>query len=116
MKNILVVIALLIAVTLTAQTDTAAIKKVVYPKGYQEKIDVVYSEIGDWKGREDIYYNPTAARPTPIIFNIHGGGWNHGVKEGQGGFSAFFKMDFPFVKIHLFFVDTQNNFFDKYIF
>ena len=99
MKKILVVISLLIAVTLTAQTDTATIKKVVYPKGYTAKIDAVYSEIDDWKGREDIYYNPTAVKPTPIIFNIHGGGWNHGVKEGQGGFSAFFKMGFAAANI-----------------
>ncbi|MFY7964322.1 MAG: alpha/beta hydrolase fold domain-containing protein, partial [Chitinophagaceae bacterium] len=43
---------------------------------------------------EDIYYNPTAPKPTPIVFNIHGGGWNHGVKESQTGYGSFFKMGF----------------------
>lgn len=99
MKKILNVFSLLLVFNVQAQTDTATVKKVVYPKGYEENIDAVYSEIGDWKGREDIYYNPTAAKPTPVVFNIHGGGWNHGVKEGQGGFAAFFKMGFAVANI-----------------
>ena len=99
MKKIVAIFALLFVSNLIAQVDTPAVKKVVYPNGYTEKIDAVYSETGDWKGREDIYYNPTAATPTPIIFNIHGGGWNHGVKEGQGGFSSFFKMGYAVANI-----------------
>jgi len=99
MKQLLIIFSVMIAFTVQAQTDTAAVKKVVYPKGYEEKIDAVYSEIGDWKGREDIYYNPTATKPTPVVFNIHGGGWNHGVKEGQGGFAGFFKMGFAVANI-----------------
>ncbi|MDI9364122.1 MAG: alpha/beta hydrolase [Flavobacterium sp.] len=99
MKKLVIIFSAMLAFTAQAQTDTAVVKKVVYPKGYEEKIDAVYSQIGDWKGREDIYYNPTAARPTPVVFNIHGGGWNHGVKEGQGGFAAFFKMGFAVANI-----------------
>lgn len=99
MKKICFVFALFISVQLFAQEDTAAIKKVKYPAGYVAQIDAVYSEINGWKGREDIYYNPTASKPTPIIFNIHGGGWKNGVKETQGGFTTFFKMGYAVANI-----------------
>ncbi len=60
---------------------------------------MVYNEVNGWKGREDIYYNPTASKPTPVIFNIHGGGWNHGVKETQTGFNTYFKNGFAVVNV-----------------
>ena len=99
MKKIFVVLFLLLAVNLYAQQDTVAIKKVKYPVGYEAKIDAVYIEMNNWKVREDIYYNPTASKPTPVIFNIHGGGWNHGEKETQGGFTPFFKLGFAVANI-----------------
>ena len=98
MKKIFILLFISASVNLFAQTDTA-VKKVEYPKGYAAQIDAVYSEIDGWKGREDIYYNPTATKPTPVVFNIHGGGWNHGVKETQGGFSTFFKIGFAVVNV-----------------
>ena len=48
MKKIFVVLFLLLAVNLFAQQDTAAVKKVKYPVGYEAKIDAVYIEINDW--------------------------------------------------------------------
>ena len=33
------------------------------------------------------------------MINIHGGGWNHGVKESQTGFNTFFKMGFAVANI-----------------
>lgn len=98
MKKIFILLFISASVNLFAQTDTA-VKKVEYPKGYAAQIDAVYSEIDGWKGREDIYYNPTVTKPTPVVFNIHGGGWNHGVKETQGGFSTFFKIGFAVVNV-----------------
>ncbi len=108
MKKILFIALVAISSTAIAQIedtavakkqDTLVIRKVKFPIGYRANIDAVYSEIGDWKGREDIYYNPTAKTPTPVIFNIHGGGWNKGVKEAQGGFDMFFEMGFAVVNV-----------------
>ena len=59
----------------------------------------MYVEVNGWKGREDVYYNANAAKPTPVVFNIHGGGWNHGVKESQTGYGSWFKMGFAVANI-----------------
>jgi acetyl esterase/lipase len=107
MKKVLSVIFLFVSIQLIAQeenaipkkTDSTTYKKVEVPAGYQSSIDVVYAEIDGWKGREDVYYNPASTKPTSVIFNIHGGGWNHGVKEQQGGFNTFFKVGFAVVNI-----------------
>lgn len=107
MKKVLLITFLFISIQLIAQeenaipkkTDSTTYKKVEVPAGYQSSIDVVYAEIDGWKGREDVYYNPASIKPTPVIFNIHGGGWNHGVKEQQGGFNTFFKVGFAVVNI-----------------
>lgn len=74
--------------------DTTAYKPVEYPEGYQAKLDVVYTKVGDWSGRIDLYLPPAGKGPSPVIINIHGGGWNKGVKESQTGFNTFFKMGF----------------------
>ncbi len=99
MKSIFAFIFCLFVSSVFAQTDSAVIKPVKYPKGYEAVIDAIYHEVNGWKGREDIYYNPTAKKPTPIIFNIHGGGWKNGTKESQGGFSTFFKMGYAVANI-----------------
>lgn len=74
-------------------------KPVVYPKGYESQIDLVYTKLGDWEGRLDLYFVKNPNKPTPLIINIHGGGWNHGVKEGQGGFNTYFKAGFAVANI-----------------
>ena len=86
MKRIFLFLFVATTINLFAQEDTG-VKKVQYPVGYEAKIDEVYSDINGWKGREDVYFNPKATKPTPVIFNIHGGGWNHGTKESQTGFN-----------------------------
>lgn len=51
-------------------------------------------------GREGwLYFQPNAEKPTPIIINIHGGGWKNGVKESQGGFSSFFQGRFSVANV-----------------
>jgi acetyl esterase/lipase len=97
-KKIFVIVSMLFAVNLFAQEDTA-VKKVAYPAGYEAQIDVVYNKGKDWEVKHDIYFNPKAAKPTPVVFNIHGGGWNHGTKETQTGFNSWFKMGFAVVNI-----------------
>lgn len=89
---------ILISINLFAQDEIAA-KKVAFPAGYIAKIDEVYTTVNDWKGREDIYYNPTATKPTPVVFNIHGGGWNHGTKESQTGYGSFFSNGYAVANI-----------------
>jgi len=69
-----------------AQTDT-----VVYPKDFTKKLNVEYAKVDDWTGLVDIYYHPNPGTPTPIVINIHGGGWNKGNKETQKGFGSWFK-------------------------
>ncbi|MEI6265580.1 MAG: alpha/beta hydrolase [Sphingobacteriia bacterium] len=88
------------SLTLFGQTVSDTVyKPVVFPKGYEAKIDVVYTVVNGWEGKLDYYINPLSKQPTPIVINIHGGGWNHGVKEGQGGFSPFFKAGYAVANI-----------------
>ena len=78
-----------------AQVKDSIVKKpVTIPKDYVAQIDVVYTKVKDWEGRADLYISPNASKPTPILINIHGGGWRSGVKETQGGFNSFFKAGF----------------------
>ena len=89
----------LMVVCLSMFAQEAAVKKVEYPIGYESKIDVVYTKVKDWDGRLDVYFNPASTTPTPVIINIHGGGWNHGIKEGQGGFNTFFNAGFAVANV-----------------
>ncbi len=69
-----------------------SIKKVIVPDGYIAQLDVVYSKVGNWDGRMDLYLPPVEqGNKNAILINIHGGGWNHGTKESQTGFASFFK-------------------------
>ncbi|NDP27916.1 MAG: alpha/beta hydrolase [Flavobacterium sp.] len=86
---------LLFSYKATAQIKDSVLKKTVaIPKDYIAQIDVVYTKVKDWEGRADLYLAPKASTPTPIIINIHGGGWKSGTKESQGGFNSFFKAGF----------------------
>lgn len=89
----------LMVVCLSMFAQEAEVKKVEYPLGYESKIDVVYTKVKDWDGRLDVYFNPAGTTPTPVIINIHGGGWNHGTKEGQGGFNTFFNVGFAVANV-----------------
>lgn len=74
-------------------------KPVDYPEGYNAQIDVVYTQVNGWDGRMDLYTNPKSATPTPVVINIHGGGWNHGVKESQTGYGSFFKNGYAVANV-----------------
>jgi len=84
------------------------VKKVEFPANYTSQLDVVYARVNGWDGRLDVYCNPTASKPTPVVFNIHGGGWNHGTKESQTGFSSFFKKGFAVVNVEYRLVDVAK--------
>jgi acetyl esterase/lipase len=82
-----------------AQESDSAIKPVETPTGFTRQIDVVYAKGNNWEQKLDIYLPPNNGKPTPVVINIHGGGWNHGTKESQTGFNTFFKMGFAVVNI-----------------
>jgi len=100
MKNLMTILLCIFSATALAQeTADTAYKPVEYPAGYAAQLNVVYTKVKDWEGKMDIYNNPGAAKPTAVVINIHGGGWNHGVKESQTGFSTFFKAGFAVANI-----------------
>jgi acetyl esterase/lipase len=84
-------------VALFAQ-DTTTFKPVELPAGFTSQLNVVYTKAGDWEGKMDLYL-PKSDKPTPVVINIHGGGWNKGTKESQTGFTTFFKAGFTVVNI-----------------
>ncbi|TDE44885.1 alpha/beta hydrolase [Flavobacterium rhamnosiphilum] len=85
----------LLSLSMQAQENIEIVQKaVVFPANYSAKLDVVYTQVGDWEGRVDLYLAPNSKERTPVIINIHGGGWKSGVKETQGGFNTYFKEGF----------------------
>ncbi len=82
-----------------AQDSTAVNKPVPVPEGFTKQMDVVYKQVGDWKGRADIYLPPISDKPSPVLINVHGGAWRKGSKEAQGGFTTYFKLGFAVANI-----------------
>jgi acetyl esterase/lipase len=82
-----------------AVTDSSKFKVVPVPDGFTAQLNVVYAKVNDWDGRMDLYLPPAEGAPTPVIINIHGGGWNHGAKEEQSGFAPYFKAGFAVANI-----------------
>lgn len=80
-------------------TDTATYKPVVYPTGFSSQLNVVYTNVIGWDGLMDLYLPPKEKGLSPVVINIHGGGWNKGVKESQTGFNTFFKAGFAVANI-----------------
>ena len=99
MRSIFFIAMMMVWVSLSAQTADTVYKQVEYPDGYTAQLNVVYTKVKDWEGRMDLYTSPKAERPTPVLINIHGGGWNKGVKESQSGFNTFFKMGYAVANI-----------------
>lgn len=95
MKHILLAMGITLAMTAAAQqADSIAPKPVETPAGFTRQIDVVYTSGKNWEQKLDLYLPPNNGKATPVVINIHGGGWNHGTKESQSGFNTFFKMGF----------------------
>jgi acetyl esterase/lipase len=98
MKILSTILLLTSSLSLLAQDDTTY-KPVEYPDGFTSKLNVVYTKSKDWEGKMDIYMPPNNGKPTPVVINIHGGGWNKGVKESQTGFNTFFKAGYAVANI-----------------
>lgn len=100
MKNIALICWLLLASqTLIAQDSAQVIKKVSYPAGFTEQLNVVYTRVNGWEGKLDLYLPPLKNGASPLVINIHGGGWNKGNKESQTGFGDFFKRGYAVANI-----------------
>lgn len=69
------------------------------PANYEAIIDIVYSDASKEMCRMDFYHPADAAKPTPVLIHLHGGGWNHGTKESQRGFGVFTKLGFAIANV-----------------
>jgi len=98
MKKILFAFCIGLSVSVVAQEDSSY-KAVETPDGYSSQLNVVYTKDGSWEGKMDLYLPPASKGKSPAIINIHGGGWNKGVKESQTGFNTFFKAGFAVANI-----------------
>ncbi|MEI7472120.1 MAG: alpha/beta hydrolase [Chitinophagaceae bacterium] len=100
-KHLLLIMFLRVSFSMMAQeTDSAVVYKAVeYPAGYTAQLNVLYTKANEWEGKMDLYLPAKGKNPSAIIINIHGGGWNHGVKESQTGFNTFFKIGFAVANI-----------------
>lgn len=99
-RHQVLLLAILVPLVGLCQTaDTTSYKPVVLPDGFTSQIDVVYTKVNGWDGRADFYLPPNTGKQTPVVINIHGGGWKNGVKESQTGFSTFFKAGFAVMNI-----------------
>ncbi len=87
------------SLSVVAQDADSTYKPVQYPEGFTSKLNVVYTKVNDWEGKMDIYLPPAKKGKSPVVINIHGGGWNHGVKESQTGFNTFFKLGYAVANI-----------------
>src|SRR5258706_4227633 len=100
MKRIKVIVVLLtVSFFAGAQESDSAFKPVEYPAGFRAQLNLVYTTVKDWEGKMDLYLPPKQNGKSPVVINIHGGGWNHGVKESQSGFNTFFKMGYAVANI-----------------
>jgi len=91
---------LLLSVTAFSQAENDSVYKLVaFPAGFSSQLNVVYTKVGDWEGKMDLYLPPKEKGLSPVVINIHGGGWNHGVKESQTGYNTFFKNGFAVANI-----------------
>lgn len=99
-KRLFTLVAIVISLNAMAQdADTATYKPVEYPQGFTAQLNTVYTRVKDWEGKMDLYLPPKDKGASPVVINIHGGGWNHGSKESQTGFNTFFKMGFAVANI-----------------
>ncbi len=99
MKQLLyLLLILLIPFTLYAQ-DKGPFAPNTYPNGYTAQLNVVYSKVFNYECKMDLYLAPKTGTPSPVVINIHGGGWTSGVKESQNGYGLFYKLGYSVANI-----------------
>ena len=98
MKHFMFIMTFL-SFTYTLSSQEIEFTSVTYPDDYTADVDVVYTQVNDWVGKMDLYTNPNAEIPTPIVINIHGGGWKSGNKESQTGLETFFSNGYAVANV-----------------
>jgi len=99
MKKLITLCCFLLTAGFLKAQEVPVFKKVVYPTGFSEQLNVVYAVANNWEGKMDLYLPSKENGPSPVVINIHGGGWNKGSKESQGGFNSFFKRGYAVANI-----------------
>lgn len=106
MKKLFLVFMVSIGFAFYTNCQNTTYKPVSFPDHYRAQIDIIYTQVNNWEGRMDLYTNPNSEQATPIVINIHGGGWNHGEKESQTGFGSFFKNGYAVSNVEYRLVDV----------
>jgi acetyl esterase/lipase len=99
MKKIIAFYCLIFLGFVSKAQETPEFKKVEYPSGYTAQLNVIYTKANNWEGKMDLYLPPKDKGLSPVIINIHGGGWNKGSKESQTGFNTFFNKGYAVANI-----------------
>ncbi|MCD8080395.1 MAG: alpha/beta hydrolase [Bacteroides sp.] len=105
-KQFLFIFTFCLSLSVAAQKSQETSYGVVIPQGFTYHLDVPFTPEGEWEGKMDLYLPPRTDKSTPVIINIFGGGWNHGNKEKQRGFSHFFKAGCAVANIEYRLVDV----------
>ena len=108
MKKLFTLLTIITGSAYNACCQEKTFKPVEFPDGYKAQTDVIYTQVDGWEGRMDLYTNPASEEPTPVVINIHGGGWNHGEKESQSGFGSFFKNGYAVANVEYRLVDVAK--------
>ncbi|RAV28667.1 alpha/beta hydrolase [Sinomicrobium soli] len=108
MKRITACLVAFMALAYKTSGQTTEYLPVDYPEHYEARIDAVYTVVNGWEGRMDIYYPAGEGEAVPLVINIHGGGWNHGVKESQRGYGSFFKNGYAVANVEYRLVDVAT--------
>jgi acetyl esterase/lipase len=78
-KLLLLAFLPLLASTCLGQTDAASFAAELFR--YRVQANIVYHTANNYEDKLDVYTPADAARPTPVVLVIHGGGWVEGMKE-----------------------------------
>ncbi|MHB1081954.1 MAG: alpha/beta hydrolase family protein [Prosthecobacter sp.] len=92
-----VILTLLLAASLYAQTPAPAVKPAPAPKRAPTVANVPY---GSHERQVLDFYKADSSKPTPLLFFIHGGGWVAGDKSGVGELEACLKAGISVVSIN----------------
>lgn len=99
MKKLLPLLFMLLCATAFAQETQTEYPPVKVPANYSAKFNVIYNVVDDWKGTLDLYQPTDAKGPVPLLIDVHGGGWYHGVKESHYEFDVFFNKGYAVANV-----------------